>query len=222
MSNAEPANEKIATSAAEMPIPAQPAEVGEASTSAVPKEPDSNSAMTLEGPEASAPERNAPPAADPAHGAVFHQTVHMGFHAANFKENDIAAIQNIIKLEKSISDLIEVEIKPYIEPASCSALCDRLRSVVFTAPLPSAGLVVLQYPDGEILDALGAAALACLRQDIPQNTGGAAWIDVAFLREERSEWISATVTRILAGMESSKVQVGFVRPSPGSEFRGGF
>jgi hypothetical protein len=145
----------------------------------------------------------------------------MEFSPANFNDTHFTGFKNIISLGQKIADLIEVDIKPYVEGDYSSVFSSNLQSRIFRDSLQPAGLVVIQYPNDEVLDALGAAALASVRRDDPTRSCVASWI-VVTLREERSDWINTVVKKIISEMEITNSVIGLLRAPLESACHKGF
>jgi hypothetical protein len=147
------------------------------------------------------------------------QNAHQEFHASEVSPRELIGIKNIISAGQSIADLIDVDVRPYVEETSVSELAVRLESRAFENAVSATGLVVIEFPDRELLDPLCAAALA-----VVSRRGGDEirphWVVVG-LRVE-GNWITFIVNKIASEMQAKSASIGVVQPDVGSAFHRAF
>jgi hypothetical protein len=137
-------------------------------------------------------------------------------------EADIAAIKNYFELgTRRIADLFEVNLTPRADDGENTAFCRNLEILVFGAGLPASGLLVVQYPNEEVFDALSSAALASARASRSEGSASVHQITVSFRKQQR-DWIYPVISEIKSKMEASNSLIGILRPTPNSDLHGDF
>jgi hypothetical protein len=116
---------------------------------------------------------------------------------------------------RDISDLIEIDMRPHLDNSVDAAVCDRLRQRVFHTPFPQFGIVVIEYPNEDLLRVVRAAALSIVQSSAAGSSIDARRVDVTF-REEHPNWIAKTIAKIAAEMAMNLAKVGLLHPPTGS------
>ncbi|WP_234685132.1 hypothetical protein [Bradyrhizobium monzae] len=145
-------------------------------------------------------------------------SVNANFEKAKLEGSEINFIKAVLNAgARNISDLIEIGVKPHVECRVDLVVCNRLRQRAFHKPFPEAGLVVIEYPNDDVLGVVRASALSAVRLDSAGSGNDVHRVDVIF-REERRNWIAKAIEKTITELAEKAVTVGLLYPLTGSDF----
>jgi hypothetical protein len=140
--------------------------------------------------------------------------VDAGFKESVLNKVEVNGLKATFTADKHIADFIEVDLKHYADEVADTTCHRNFCSRVFHRPFVSSGLLVVQFPNEEVLGAVRSAALAATRGEcVP--AAQVHRIEVSF-REERPNWIGPTVDKIMKEMTDKHAVIGVCHPPSGS------
>jgi hypothetical protein len=154
-------------------------------------------------------------------GTHFGANIQLG--GATLKNTEVIAIKAMfLGGDRSIADRIDVDIKPHVNDSIEPIYCGNLRLLAFAKPFPAAGLVLVQYPDEEVLGAARSAALAALNSDTAAPVANRVQRIVVTFRDQQPDWLNPTINKIVAEMDAKEAIIGVFSPRPDSQLHEDF